>query len=310
MGYKLAGYSVLGNCEIDKEMNALYVKNHHPKFNFQMDIRKFKTLTEQDIPEELFRLDILDGSPPCSSFSLAGIREDGWGKEKVFREGQAEQRLDDLFFEFIAVAKRLQPKVIVAENVKGIAAGKAKGFLNEIIKQLKEIGYTPQLFLLNSAFMGVPQQRERVFVIAHKASLNYPKLKLSFNERPITFQEIKTNTGRPINKKLKTYWYWTQRIKSDRNIGDIAKRIYGTEKGFSNAILHDERVSPTITANGSFLEYSSPSYLSDQDIKSIQTFPQDYDFMGRSVQYVCGMSVPPVMMAKIAEQIFKQWFKK
>lgn len=310
MGYKLVGYNVIGNCEIDKEMNALYVKNHHPKYNYQMDIRKFRALADSEIPVDLFNLDILDGSPPCSSFSLAGVRENGWGREKAFREGQVSQRLDDLFFEFIKVAKRLQPKVIVAENVKGIAAGNAKGYLNEIIKQLKQIGYTPQIFLLNSAFMGVPQRRERVFVIASRTEFKFPKLKLSFNESPISYGEIKTNTGKALNKNSKTYWYWTQRIKSDRNIGDIAKRIYGKEKGFTNAILHEELVATTITANGSFLQYSNPCYLSDNDIINIQTFPQDYNFMGQNVQYVCGMSVPPVMMAKIAEQINKRWFVK
>ena len=55
----------------------------------------------KEYPKELYNLDILDGSPPCSSFSTAGIREKGWGKLKKFREGQAKQILDDLFFEFV-----------------------------------------------------------------------------------------------------------------------------------------------------------------------------------------------------------------
>lgn len=82
-------------------------------------------LPDEKIPEELFYLDVLDGSPPCSVFSTAGSREEGWNTEKVFREGQAKQRLDDLFLYFIAIAKRLQPKVVIAENVKGIIIGNA-----------------------------------------------------------------------------------------------------------------------------------------------------------------------------------------
>ena len=58
-------------------------------------------LNRLEFPEDLYNLDILDGSPPCSSFSMAGNREKDWGKTKVFREGQAEQRLDDLFFDYI-----------------------------------------------------------------------------------------------------------------------------------------------------------------------------------------------------------------
>ena len=101
MGYKLAGYEVIGNVEIDRDMNKIYTLNHHPRFTYCMDIREFTATDNALLPEELFSLDILDGSPPCSVFSAAGEREKGWGKEKVFREGQKKQRLDDLFFAFI-----------------------------------------------------------------------------------------------------------------------------------------------------------------------------------------------------------------
>ena len=155
MGYKLAGYEVIGNCEIDKKINEIYVKNHHPKYNYCMGIQEMNKLKE--FPDELYNIDILDGSPPCSTFSLCGEREKNWGKNKKFREGQTSQVLDDLFFEFIDLADILKPKVIVAENVKGLIQGNAKGYVNLIIKKLNEIGYNTQLFLLNAARMGVPQ---------------------------------------------------------------------------------------------------------------------------------------------------------
>ena len=101
MGYKLAGCDVIGCCEIDPKMNEVYIKNHRPKHNFLMDIRDFNKIPNEELPEELFNLDILDGSPPCTTFSMAGEREESWGKKKKFREGQAEQTLDDLSFVFI-----------------------------------------------------------------------------------------------------------------------------------------------------------------------------------------------------------------
>lgn len=85
MGYKRAGFEVVGNCEIDPKINKLYVTNNHPKYNYCEDLRAFNR--REDLPEELYHLDILDGSPPCTSFSTAGIREKGWGKAKKFREG-------------------------------------------------------------------------------------------------------------------------------------------------------------------------------------------------------------------------------
>lgn len=106
MGYKLAGFDVIGNCEIDPDMMEVYKTNHHPRYSFLMDIRDFVKLPDHEIPEELFHLDVLDGSPPCSVFSTAGVREEGWNTEKVFREGQAKQRLDDLFLYFIAADRK------------------------------------------------------------------------------------------------------------------------------------------------------------------------------------------------------------
>lgn len=92
MGYKLAGFDVIGCNEIDHRMMFTYCKNHNPRFPFLEPIQTFKD--KQDLPPELFNLDILDGSPPCSTFSMAGSREEAWGKMKKFREGQAEQVLD------------------------------------------------------------------------------------------------------------------------------------------------------------------------------------------------------------------------
>jgi DNA (cytosine-5)-methyltransferase 1 len=307
MGYKLAGYDVVGNCEIDPKMNDMYIRNHHPRYNYQMDIRKFKTL--DDLPEELYNLDILDGSPPCSTFSLAGSREKAWGKEKVFREGQAAQTLDDLFFEFLDVAERLKPKVIIAENVKGLIMGNAKGYLNEILKRLEGMGYDAQIFMLNAAFMGVPQRRERVFVIAHQKQLPYKKLGLQFTEQPIKYGTIKSGKGKPINPNSKTYYLWTQRKQGDRHLGDINNRLIGKKSCFNTQFFYDEWTPKTLTSNGMFIRYDEPYFISDMDMVHMQTFPEDYNFCSQNVQYVCGMSVPPVMMAKIAEQIKLQWFK-
>ena len=83
MGYKLAGYDVLGCNEIDKRLIEIYKLNHNPKYAFCEPIQDFKN--RNDLPDELYNLDILDGSPPCSSFSMAGNREKDWGKDKHFR---------------------------------------------------------------------------------------------------------------------------------------------------------------------------------------------------------------------------------
>lgn len=305
MGYKRAGFEVVGNCEIDPRMNELYVKNNHPKYNYLMDLRDFNKL--EVLPEELYHLDILDGSPPCSTFSSAGLREKVWGKEKVFKEGQKKQVLDDLFFVFLDTVEKLKPKIVVAENVTGLLKGNAKGYVNLIIRRFRELGYNVQLFRLNAAQMNVPQTRERVFFIANNQ--HYPKLKLEFHEKPILFGEVRSTQGKPI-AGLKATARLQHLQKGDLSISDITTRTEGRRVCFNHVITWDDRVAPTLISHGSFIRACDKTHYSDEDFRNVSTFPQDYDFAGANPHYVCGMSVPPNMMAHIAEQLYKQWLKQ
>lgn len=304
-GYKLAGYELLGNCEIDKKINAMYVKNHRPRFNYNMDIRDFNKIT--NLPKELYNLDILDGSPPCSTFSMAGVRENAWGKEKHFREGQKKQVLDDLFFAFLDTVKKLNPKVVVAENVDGMTRGKARYYITMVIREFQKLGYDVQIFRLNAMFMNVPQSRERIFFIANR--MGFPKLKIETDGKPIVYGEIATK-AKTINPKSMGYQLVKYHLKpGDRNIGDINKRLRGKPSNFNTPIFRFNKVCPTITANAQAYREDA-CYVPDRDIISASTFPQDYDFNGNPVKYVCGMSVPPRMMEIIAKEIEKQWLRK
>lgn len=309
MGYKRAGFKVLGNCEIDPRMNAAYVANNHPKYNFNMDVRDF---LKAEWPEELYGIDILDGSPPCSSFSTAGVREDGWGKEKVFKEGQKKQTLDDLFFVYLDVLERMRPKVAVAENVVGLLLGNAKGYVNAIIKRYREIGYDVQLFRLNAAFMEVPQKRERVFFIANR--MGYPKLELKFNYKPIKFGEVRSiSGGNAIDENTKMGSLLKSARVNDKCLADVNERLGRKASFFNQTIVWDNDVAATMTAGTIPFRGCDKTYFTVDDIKAVQTFPQDYNFVNNSVnnvQYMCGMSVPPNMMAHIATEIWRQWLSK
>ena len=305
-GYKLAGYELLGNCEIDSKINAMYVKNHRPKYNYNMDIRDFNKL--ERLPKELLELDILDGSPPCSTFSMAGQRERNWGKEKQFKEGQKKQVLDDLFFAFLETVERLQPKVVVAENVDGMTRGKAKYYITMVIKEFQRLGYEVQLFRLNAMFMNVPQSRTRIFFIANR--MGFPKLTIEPKEKPILFREVASKHAKPMDKSSKSYRLMKYHmIDSDRRLGDINERLYGKSSSFNTAIIRFNEVYPTLVSGGN--DYREDfKMVADSEFVSVSTFPQDYDFNGNTVRYVCGMSVPPRMMEYIARAIAEQWFGK
>jgi DNA (cytosine-5)-methyltransferase 1 len=98
--------------------------------------------------------------------------------------------LSDLFFDFLDLAEKVKPKVIVAENVKGMIQGNAKHYVRMIAERFEEIGYNLQIFLLNASTMGVPQKRERLFFIAGRKDLDFPKIKMEFEESPILFGEF------------------------------------------------------------------------------------------------------------------------
>lgn len=308
LGYKLAGFDVVGCCEIDPAMMEVYKANNHPKYTFLMDVRDF--VKQDEIPAELYDLDVLDGSPPCSVFSMAGARDHGgWNREKVFREGQKKQRLDDLFFAFIDIAEKLQPKVVIAENVKGLITGKAKGYVNEIIKGFDAAGYSVQVFLFNSAKMGVPQSRERVFFIGQRKDLEPVKLRLIYDEPLITFGDIRSEKGEPISETSIVGKMLKYIEPSDVKMTSVAKRVINKDNTyFSTQISQDERVPHTLTSSGLYIRACDKMAYSKSDIIACQTFPQDYDFLDNSPQYVCGMSVPPVMMANIATEVYRQIF--
>lgn len=308
MGYKLAGYEVLGCVEIDKPIYEIYKKNHNPKYAYNCDIREF--IKRDDLPEELYNLDILDGSPPCSTFSTSGNRESDWGKKKVFREGQAHQRLDDLFFEFIKLTDKLKPKVAIAENVKGLLLGNAKGYVKEIVSEFNKIGYDVQIFLLNGATMGLPQKRERVFFIAKRKDLKFPKLQLNFKEKPIPFSKVFVDyCDKPItNYKMK---YWNIRKITDIALSDCAGRLENKPNKFFNEVfIKMNNVCNTITAKDSLVLYDYPRFINKKELLKVGSFPRDYNFLNIKPVYLIGMSVPPMMMYKLSQQIYLQFFKQ
>lgn len=322
MGYKLAGFDVIGCNEIDPKMMEAYKANHNPKYAFLEPIQTFKD--RKDLPDELYQLDILDGSPPCSSFSMAGNREKDWGKEKKFREGQAEQILDNLFFDFIDLAKKLQPKVVIAENVKGLILGEARSYVKKIYTEFLNAGYQLRIspYLLNASKMGVPQNRERVFFIALRNDLSTkfieqidmfqsaPKLVLKFNEPEIKFGQFRDDIG-----SLKGVTDWTiERLNNykigDKCISDINERMINKVSRFNALLIDDEDIYPTITATEINYRIHDKLSCTKNDYCHAGTYPIDYDFLKLEPKYLIGMSVPPVMTAQIATKVYEQWLSK
>ena len=116
-------------------------------------------------------LDCFEGSPPCKCFSMAGVREDKWGKVVAY-SGERKQKSDDLFFEYMRLVLAFKPRSFIAENVQGLALGAA---VDHVLKpfedEMRKAGYIVDHRLLNAADFGVPQERPRLFVQGIRAGL-------------------------------------------------------------------------------------------------------------------------------------------
>lgn len=304
MWYKNAWYEVIWNCDIDKAMIDVYKKNHKPKYSFAMWIWEFNKLDE--IPQELFNIDILDWSPPCSTFSTSWLREKAWWKLKHFKEWQEKQVLDDLFFDFLDTVALLKPKVVIAENVSWMLKGNAKWYVKMIARKFDELWYDLQIFLLNGASMWLPQKRERVFFCAAKKEFKLPKLKIIFNEPPVIFKEIDegiiSNPQKPSNAYI-PYW---KICKPWKNLSTVHPKWH---------FFNQYKVSPydvcnTIATQWQIIHHTQCRVLTKWEIEKIWSYPSDYDYNWVKPKYLIWMSVPPLMMYKLSKEIEKQWLSK
>ena len=312
LGYKLAGCEVIAANDIDPEMAYHYKLNLNPKHYFLCPI---KDLLSKELPDELYRLDILDGSPPCSTFSMAGSREKAWGKKKHFREGQAEQILDDLFFDYLDLVEHLRPKVAIAENVKGMLQGNAKGYCKLIIERFKAIGYKPQLFLVNAADCGVPQKRERVFFVALRDDIDKPKLTLAPKHRWISAGEatsdlqVLTDDEIRDTKPPDCYAKLYHETKAGQDLSEAYLKRTGKGGYFAAKKLTQNNPSfNLISQDQNFLHWSECRLFSYREWKRLGSFPDDYQAKTDKIgKYMIGMSVPPRMTEQVAKAVIEQW---
>ena len=165
-GYKLAG----GDCRFVNEFQQVAVDTYLANWPGTPHIcGDIKSVTGKQIMEmtglKVGELDILDGSPPCPPFSMSGTKQKGWKKTKV-AYGMKQENIEDLTWEMIRITKEMMPKVVICENVKGLTMDYAKGHLDRMVKDFEALGYNTTYKVLNGIHFGVPQKRQRVFIVS------------------------------------------------------------------------------------------------------------------------------------------------
>ena len=152
LGMESAGHECIGFCEIDKFARASYKAIHDTKG--EIELHDITAVSDESI-RRIGRVDIICGGFPCQAFSIAGNRR-GF-----------EDTRGTLFFEIARFASILRPKYLFLENVKGLLNHENGITFETIISTLDELGYNVEWKSINSKNFGVPQNRERVFIIGH-----------------------------------------------------------------------------------------------------------------------------------------------
>lgn len=152
LGMESAGHECIGFCEIDKFARASYKAIHDTEG--EIELHDITTVTDDDV-RAIGEVDVICGGFPCQAFSIAGARR-GFGDTR-----------GTLFFEIARFASILKPKYLFLENVKGLLNHDKGNTFKTIIGALDELGYDVEWQVLNSKNFGVPQNRERVFIVGH-----------------------------------------------------------------------------------------------------------------------------------------------
>jgi len=309
LGFKMAGFKVLWANEFIPAAQDTYRLNHP---NTYLDTRDIRQVTASSILDRIGlkkgELDVFEGSPPCASFSTYGKVEKGWGCVKKYSDHA--QRCDDLFYEYIRLLKGLSPKVFIAENVKGLVQGKAKGYFKDIMGQLKECGYNVSAKVLNAKWLGVPQNRERLIFIGVRKDLDIlpvhprPHIKLVMVKDALlnvinTEHDIKIAKKTCATAPILKLWHNTKR-------GHRFNEVHPKGHFFGWQRLSWTHQSQTIVQSSTVIFHpDDPRLLTIPELKRIGSFPDDFKLTGTFGQQWerIGRAVPPLMAKAIAETI-------
>jgi DNA (cytosine-5)-methyltransferase 1 len=286
LGFKENDFDLVFANDIDEDASKTFTYNH-PKTKFFLG--DVKELTENKIKRLIgnTKVDVLVGGVPCQSFSMVG-----------YRTTKKEANLDDprhyLFREFIRVAKILNPKIIIIENVKAILSSHKGKIKDEIISKLKEIGYDVDYEILNAADFGNSQLRERAIFIGNKLGIpnNFPKKTHSpdnyvtiaeiFSNIPLANHEPKQLSGKVLER--------VKLIKPGNNWKSLPIELQtGSKHSGAYGRLDPNKPSRTLTTRfdtppGGYVTHPIENRaITVREGARIQGFPDDFIFIGKRI---------------------------
>jgi DNA (cytosine-5)-methyltransferase 1 len=298
----LGDFSFLGKHYHKKPFEIVYAVDndnycasiYNDNFNHKCVVKDVKDISKIELPEH----DLLVGGFPCQSFSISAQNPPRLG----YKDDKGR-----LFFEMIDVLRYKKPRFFIAENVKGILSANEKKAFPMILNEFEKAGYKVKYKLLNSSDYGVPQKRERVFIIGFRDYKDY----LNFDfPCGVTKKENKVKLRAVLNSdaNLDDKWFFSQkavdgmlRVQHKMNKG----RVQNIEQPCNTISSHLSKVSlnstdPVLLVNDRYRRFTP------REAASIQSFPNTFklDSVSENRQYrAIGNAVPPVMMWYMASSL-------
>ena len=269
-------------------------------------------------PDLDLRVDFIIGGPPCQTFSAAGRRVAGVS-------GTTDPR-GTLFQEYVRILKLLQPKGFLFENVYGITGANGGKVWQEIQEAFRQVGYSIYFRILDAADYGVPQHRERLFIVGLKQGkylFPYPTHGPdSLDKQPYYAASIAVKNADISNIELGLggkFGHLLQDIPPGLNYSFYTKEmgypnpIFSWRSKFSDFLYKADPNTPTRTIKAQGGQYTGPFSWDNRrfslaELKRLQTIPDDYKIVGNrqvAIEQI-GNSVPPQMARILALSILEQ----
>lgn len=280
LGFESIGFQTIGY-EMDIKATETYSQNLKGKCFAEK-------LTEKTGYKDFF--DIVIGGPPCQPFSVGG-----------HQKGIDDER--NGFPAFINAIKQIKPKIWLFENVRGMLYSN-KWYFDEVIRNLQNEGYLIEYKLLNAVNYGVPQNRERVFVIGHKGKFDFPKpeyQKVTVGEAIGDLIEIIQDESKILTESMDRYVANYEKASSCINPRDLYLHKP------SRTLTCRNIAAPTGDMQRVKLKDGRRRRISIREAARLQSFPDWFEFIGTETQqyYQIGNAVPPLLAWHIANSIKK-----
>ena len=316
LGFSAAGFRTVGHVELE-QWACDTLRANHPEAvvigppDHSGDVREVSARLLRELRSELAEVDVIIGGPPCQPYSVAAAQRFLRGDDRFKRTGHADARRGGLFLEFYRLVAEVQPRAFLLENVPGLLELDGGEAISAMVQDLEELGYNvARPTILQAADFGVPQFRQRAFVMGAKDSL--PSLPVGKHGAEGTLLQPRRGVAHALAGMPQDLPNHVPRNHAPASVARYRTLAFGQREQLGRVDRLDPlRPSKTVIAGGSngggrsHLHPYIARTLTVRECARLQTFPDDYVFSGSSARQFTqvGNAVPPLLGEHLARAL-------